>query len=82
MQADRVKNLFLFVVLLGWGATVGTTIAQGQIPDAPLLGIPGAVWLALHPPRIGRGGEEPAPAATPDPPPQPPAPAGGTGGTP
>ncbi len=77
MHADRVKNLFLFVVLLGWGATVGTTIAQGQIPDAPLLGIPGAVWLALHPPRIG-GRDEPAtPTAVVDPPP--PAPAGGTG---
>ncbi len=82
MHGDRVKNLFLFVVLLGWGATVGTTIAKGGIPDAPLLGIPGMLWLALHPPRIGRGGnEEPATPAPPvvDPPP-PAAPAGGTGG--
>ncbi len=79
MTSDRVRNLFLFVVLLGWGATVGTTIVQGKIPDAPLLGIPGAVWLALHPPRIG-GRDEPA-----TPPPvtePPPAPAAGTGGTP
>lgn len=66
MTSDRVRNLVIIVVLIGWCATVGTTIAQGKIPDAPLLGIPGAVWLALHPPRIGRGGE---PAAEPDPPP-------------
>lgn len=77
MTSDRVKNLFLIIVLLGWVATIGTTIAKGQIPDAPLLGIPGAVWLALHPPRIGRGGGEEA--AQSDPPP--PAPAGGTGGS-
>ncbi len=82
MTSDRVKNLFLLVVLLGWGATVGTTIAQGKIPDAPLLGIPGAVWLALHPPRIG-GRDEPGTTPTPDPPATPPAaPAGGTGGAP
>ncbi len=76
MTSDRVRNLVIIVVLIGWCATVGTTIAKGQIPDAPLLGIPGAVWLALHPPRIGRGSEQ---AAEPDPPP---APAGGQGGTP
>lgn len=81
MSADRVKNLFLLVVLLGWSATIGTTIVQGKIPDAPLLGIPGAVWLALHPPRLGRSGE-PEPAVDPPPttPPPPAAPAGGTGG--
>lgn len=80
MQADRVKNLFLFIVLLGWGATVSTTIAQGKIPDAPLLGIPGMLWLALNPPRIGRGTDEPATPPPVDPPP--PAPAGGTGAAP
>ncbi len=79
MTSDRVKNLFLIVVLVGWVATVGTTIAQGKIPDAPLLGIPGAVWLALHPPRIGRAGEpEPETDAPPSSPPA--APAGGAGG--
>ncbi len=78
MNADRVKNLFLLVVLAGWAATVGTTIAKGGIPDAPLLGVPGAVWLLLHPPRIG-GRDEPTPQPAVDPPP---APAAGTGGTP
>lgn len=75
MTSDRIRNLVIILVLIGWVATVGTTIIKGQIPDAPLLGIPGAVWLALHPPRIGRGGE-PQAAAEPGPPP-----AGG-GGTP
>ncbi len=76
MTSERIRNLVIIVVLIGWVATVGTTIAKGQIPDAPLLGIPGAVWLALHPPRIGRGNE---PAVETDPPP---APATGQGGTP
>lgn len=82
MTSDRLKNLFLIVVLIGWVATVGTTIIRGKIPDAPLLGIPGAVWLALHPPRIGRGGDpEPAAPAAPPPSDPPAAPAAGTGGT-
>jgi hypothetical protein len=79
MHSDRVKNLFLFAVLLGWGVTVGATVIQGKIPDAPLLGIPGAVWLALHPPRIGRGGaEEPGSGADPPPPAAPAQEGGGT----
>ncbi len=67
MTSDRVRNLVILVVLIGWAATVGATLLKGQLPDAPLLGIPGAVWLALHPPRIGRGeqpAEDPPPAPT------------------
>ncbi len=68
MTSDRVRNGVIIVVLTVWVVVVGAHLTQGKLPDAPLLGIPGAVWLALHPPRIGRGDE---PAATPTTPPTP-----------
>lgn len=80
MTSERVRNAVILVVLAVWVTVVAATLLKGQLPDAPLLGIPGAIWLALHPPRIGRG-EEPAaspPAVSADPPkPQTPAPEGG-----
>lgn len=59
MTADRIRNAVILVVLGVWVVVVGFYLYRNQLPDAPLLGIPGAVWLALHPPRIGRGAAEP-----------------------
>ncbi len=89
MTSERIRNAVILVVLVVWVAVVGATLLKGQLPDAPLLGIPGAIWLALHPPKIGRS-EEPAatpPATTPPTPPpagrtDPPRPVEGGGTTP
>lgn len=68
MTSDRIRNGTIIVVLTVWVIVVGAYLVKNTLPDAPLLGIPGAVWLALHPPRIGRGGEpsaaDPEPAPT------------------
>jgi hypothetical protein len=45
-----LKNLTMLVVLLTWLAVVAVTLYQGKLPDAPVLGIPAAVVLALAPP--------------------------------
>lgn len=80
MTSDRVRNAVILVVLVVWVTVVGATLLKGQLPDAPILGIPGAIWLALHPPRIGRG-DDPGPPATTTEPPTPASPAPGGGGT-
>ncbi len=78
MTSERIRNAVILVVLAVWVAVVAATLLKGQLPDAPLLGVPGAIWLALPPPKLGRG-EGPAPVDPPvvDPP-KPTAPEGGT----
>ncbi len=62
MTADRVRTIVLLVVLTVWVVVVGATLWQGKLPDVPLLGIPGGVYLALSPPTFGFGQRaEPAP---------------------
>lgn len=62
-MAPWLKNLVMLVALGGWAATIAAYLVQGELPDAPLLGVPGAVYLAMSPnlPTIGRkrtkGGE-------------------------
>lgn len=46
-----VRNLVLLTAIGGWLAVVAGYLVQGQLPDAPLLGVPGAVYLAMSPPR-------------------------------
>ncbi len=55
MTADRIRTVILLVVLLVWVVVVGATLWQGKLPDVPLLGIPGGVYLALYPPTFGFG---------------------------
>jgi hypothetical protein len=81
VTSERIRNAVILVVLVVWVAVVGATLLQGKLPDAPLLGVPGAIWLALHPPKIGRS-EEPAAPVTPPPANPPAAPASGEGGSP
>lgn len=45
-----LKNCVMLVVLLTWLTVVAVTLYQGKLPDAPVLGIPAAVVLALAPP--------------------------------
>lgn len=45
-----LRNLTMIVGLIGWGATVAAYIAQGQLPDALVLGVPAGLILALAPP--------------------------------
>lgn len=68
-MSERIRNAVILVVLVVWVAVVAATLIKGQLPDAPLLGVPGAIWLALHPPKIGRGEEVARPPAEPPPPP-------------
>ena len=44
-----VRNLVVLVALAGWAVTIGAYIWQGQLPGAPILGVPGAIWLAMSP---------------------------------
>lgn len=58
-----VRNLIIITFMIGWAATITAYLLQGKLPDAPLLGVPGAVYLAMSPslPAISRrkptGGE-------------------------
>jgi hypothetical protein len=45
-----IRNLALIVGLSGWGATIASYLAQGQLPDALTLGVPAGLILALAPP--------------------------------
>jgi hypothetical protein len=79
--SERIRNAVILVVLTVWVVVIAATLIQGKLPDAPLLGIPGAIWLALHPPKLGR--EEPTPPASPPTPAPRPAPSTpDEGGTP
>lgn len=44
-----IRNLVMIVALIGWAATIAGYLVQGKLPDAPLLGVPGAVYLAMSP---------------------------------
>lgn len=60
-MAPWLRNLVMLVALAGWAAVVAGYLIQGQLPDAPLLGVPGAVYLALSPSllrRRRRGGDQ------------------------
>lgn len=48
-MAPWVRNLVTIVALFGWVATIVGYLLQGKLPDAPLLGVPGVVWLAMSP---------------------------------
>jgi hypothetical protein len=52
------KNLTMIVVLTVWAAVVGAYLIQDELPDAPLLGIPAALIIALYPP-FGRNRRPP-----------------------
>ncbi len=45
-----LRNLVMLVVLTAWLTVIAFTLLQGKLPDAPVLGIPAAVVLALAPP--------------------------------
>lgn len=49
-----IKNLVMLVTLVVWVAVIVAYLAQGQLPDAVLLGVPGAIYLALSPTLPGR----------------------------
>lgn len=58
-----IRNLVMLTTLAGWVAVVAGYLAKGQLPDAPLLGVPGAVYLALSPHLLRRQAKgEPAEA--------------------
>jgi hypothetical protein len=52
--APWVRNLVMLTALAGWAAVVAGYLVQGQLPDAPLLGVPGAVYLAMSPQLLRR----------------------------
>lgn len=51
-----VRNLVILIAMGGWAATIAGYLLQGKLPDAAILGVPGAVYLAMSPnlPSIGR----------------------------
>lgn len=46
-----LKSATMIVALAGWAAVVAAYLLKGELPDPILLGVPGGLWLALHPPR-------------------------------
>ena len=48
-----LRNLTLLVGLSVWVLVVVASLVKGELPDAILLGVPGGLFLALAPPRIG-----------------------------
>ncbi len=65
VTVDRMRTIVLLVVLMVWVVVVGATLVQGKLPDVPLLGIPGGVYLALYPPTFGFGNRAEPPADPP-----------------
>lgn len=53
---DWIRNLTMLAVLAVWSVAIGVYLWRGQLPDAALLGLPGAVYLLLNPPALGRRG--------------------------
>lgn len=49
-----VRNLVMIVTLTVWAVVVLAYVAQGKLPDAPILGVPGAVYLAVSPAPLGK----------------------------
>ncbi|HEX5543671.1 MAG TPA: hypothetical protein VFX60_19310 [Micromonospora sp.] len=64
MMPQWLRNLVMLVVLAAWLAVVIVTLIRGELPDPILLGVPGGLWLALNPPRIGGGGSPPPDVST------------------
>lgn len=59
-----VRNAVVLVVIAVWAAVVLVSLARGIVPDAITWGVPGGVWLALHPSlpiRRRTGGKEAKP---------------------
>ncbi len=52
--APWVRNLTMLCALAGWAAVIAGYLVKGQLPDAPLLGVPGAVYLAMSPQLLRR----------------------------
>ncbi len=52
--APWVRNLVMLTALAGWAAVIAGYLVKGQLPDAPLLGVPGAVYLAMSPQLLRR----------------------------
>jgi hypothetical protein len=50
-----LRNLVMLVVLPTWLAVVAVTLARGELPSAPVLGIPAALVIALAPPGVLTG---------------------------
>jgi len=55
MTEARYRLRFLTTVLIVWAIVVGAAtfkflMADGDLPDPILLGIPTTVWLAVYPP--------------------------------
>jgi len=59
-----VRDAVMITVICVWVVVVLVSLIRGIVPDAITWGVPGAVWLALHP----------TPRRAPDPPPSTPAP--------
>lgn len=54
-----VRNAVMLVTLGVWAIVMGAYLYRGQLPDAPLLGVPGAVYLALSPSLLSRRSRPP-----------------------
>jgi hypothetical protein len=46
-----LRNAVMILVMVIWSIVVLAYLHAGQLPEAPLLGVPGAIYLALSPPR-------------------------------
>lgn len=62
-MAPWIRNAVMLVTLTGWAVVIVAYIAQGELPDAPLLGVPGAVYFALSPTLMRRPGSAASQAA-------------------
>jgi len=47
-----LRNLTMLVVLTAWLAVIAVSLLRGELPSAPVLGIPAALVIALAPPGI------------------------------
>lgn len=66
LASDWLRTLVMLAGLAGWSAAVVATIAAGQLPDPLLLGVPGGLYVALHPPAMPwqrAGSSPPAPTS-------------------
>lgn len=49
-----LRNAVMIVTLAVWAVVMLAYLHAGQLPDAALLGVPGAVYLALSPTLLRR----------------------------
>jgi hypothetical protein len=50
-----LRNLTMLVVIAAWLAVVAVSLLRGELPGAPVLGIPAALVIALAPPGVLSG---------------------------